>query len=498
MMRSMFSGVSGLRVHQTKMDVIANNISNVNTTGFKSSRVTFNEVFSQTLAGGSAPNNTTLRGGTNPMQIGLGASVASIDKIMTTGAMQRTDNPYDVMITGGGFFIVGDVSGTYFTRAGALNKDVDGNIVTASGMKVMGWDVEPDTENIGEYRVVRDKVKPLTITGDKQYSVPQATGNIAFSGNLNADTNKVHTGTISFYDSVGNRYTSNYEMRYVEPNKTDPTPAGYWTFALVKDVKGNDAYLDGDPKKGINLEVGTKWIPPVLDQNGVVTTPGKWETEGLTAKVEFTTGGLLKKVSTATGGLFEANVDGTGIGINLDAINKKVAAGEVPGVVPTSQFGSLTSFAAGPLAGISINFTDVTQFGSEQANAKADKYDGNAPGTLSGFQIGADGKITGRYTNGLTRLLGQIPVAVFKNPAGLEKVGDSLFVATANSGEFDGIGQDVQADGGKMSAGVLEMSNVDLSQEFTEMITTQRGFQANSRIITTSDEMLSELVNLKR
>ena len=138
------------------------------------------------------------------------------------------------------------------------------------------------------------------------------------------------------------------------------------------------------------------------------------------------------------------------------------------------------------------------QFGTQGSDAITQTKDGNAPGTLNGISIGTDGTIIGRYSNGQVRALAKIPVAYFKNPAGMEKVGENLYVPTANSGEFNGTGDDITAKGGSILGGVLEMSNVDLSNEFVEMITTQRGFQANSRIISTSDEMLQELVNLKR
>jgi len=147
---------------------------------------------------------------------------------------------------------------------------------------------------------------------------------------------------------------------------------------------------------------------------------------------------------------------------------------------------------------ILIDFSKVTQFGKQVSNVTSVSKNGNAPGSLERLNIGTDGKITGGYSNGMTKLLGQIVVANFANAAGLEKVGNNMYVTTPNSGEFDGIGVEVQASGGNIRSGVLEMSNVDLSSEFTELITTQRGFQANSRIITTSDDMLAELVNLKR
>ncbi|MDR3240129.1 MAG: flagellar hook-basal body complex protein, partial [Clostridiales bacterium] len=204
MMRSMFSGVSGLRIHQTKMDVIANNISNVNTVGYKSSRVTFNEVFSQAISGASAPNPALNRGGTNPRQIGLGATLSSIDKLMTNGAAQRTDNPLDLMIQGDGFFIVGDGSGVYFTRDGSFAEDKDGNF-SLNGLKLMGWDAVKSAAD-KDYVIEKIAAKPIMITGTKQEMGAVPTTQIDFNGNFNPNTDPVIQRTISFYDTVGNKY----------------------------------------------------------------------------------------------------------------------------------------------------------------------------------------------------------------------------------------------------------------------------------------------------
>ncbi len=440
MMRSMFSAVSGLRVHQTKMDVIANNIANVNTVGFKASRVTFAEVFSQTISGASAANDATGRGGVNPRQIGLGATVASIDLMITQGAAQRTDNPFDLMISGDGFFIVGDNSGTYFTRAGAMNLDKAGNLVNASGLHVRGWEAIEDSNNPGEQVIQKGKVSDIVIGGDKQYITPTTTKNFAFAGNLNPTTDPVTQRTISFFDSIGTRYVVDVTFEFDETN-------GGWNYTL-----GTDAYPDNDRENPVALTIDQPTGTIVFNDQGLPIMP-------------------IDSV--------DPNKISTVIKFQLPA-----------GLQPEATLGDNGA--------ILVDFSDVTQFRNDTTTIKGDSLDGNPPGTLSGVAIGSDGKVVGRYSNGETKVLAQIAVARFKNPAGLQKVGNNLFVATANSGDFDGIGQEVQAGGGEMQGGVLEMSNVDLSAEFTEMITTQRGFQANSRVITTSDDMLQELVNLKR
>lgn len=433
MMRSLFSGVSGLKVHQTKMDVIANNISNVNTVGFKRSSVTFSDVFNQTLSGATAANDDTGRGGTNAKQIGLGSTVAGISTIMTTGATQRTDNENDIMINGDGFFIVSDSTGYKFTRAGAFEVDEDGNLVDSNGLKVCGWNAEEDTDNPGHQKIVQANVSGLNIyEGEKSYVSPETTTSVAFEGNLNADTNPEKECGIQIYDSLGNVYKINGKFTYDKTAKN-------WAFSM-----SNQVIVNGDTANPITLD-------------GL---------DSVTHTVEFDENGLPTDSSLT--------LDLTGLALPTDAAINATFADK-----------------------ITIDFSGLTQFNAK-ADATAVTKDGYSAGSLSGFSIGQDGIITGSYTNGRTKILGQIAVAQFKNPAGLEKVGSNLYATTVNSGEFDGVGSDVTADGGNFISGSLEMSNVDLSTEFTEMITTQRGFQSNSRIITTSDEMLQELVNLKR
>lgn len=438
MMRSMYSGVSGLRVHQTKMDVIGNNISNVNTTGFKSSRTLFNEVFSQNLQGASGP--TPNLGGRNPMQIGLGANVNTIDINMNEGASQRTDIVTDLKIEGNGFFIVRNAEGTKFTRAGAFRVDVAGNLVNPAGMYVMGWKPDPDRPN----EIQKAEVTPLKImSAENMYSSPVGTTKGMISGNINQNDSQVQSTalgapvTMNFYDSQGYPYTAQFRV------KKDPgNPAAYQlTLEKVTDQNGKDITTTTNPNMAI-------------DPNPVALT-----------------------------------FDAAGNIANPTAAKFKIAAAE-------------TDFKS-KISDIEIDFSQITQFSGnttiEGVRGDKDKVGaGNAAGKMTSYQIGGDGRIMAKYSNGDSKLLGQIAVADFDNPAGLQKEGENLFGTTMNSGEFNGIGKDVTSIGSKINSGVLEMSNVDLSLEFTEMITTQRGFQANSRVITTSDEILQELVNLKR
>ena len=442
MMRSLYSGVSGLTVHQTKMDVIGNNIANVNTVGFKSSRATFSEVFSQTVSSATGPGENS--GGTNPMQIGLGASLGSIDVNMTEGAAQRTDNPLDLKIEGDGFFVVSDTTGNKFTRAGAFGIDEVGNLVTSDGMWVMGWPVD-DTTGQPE----KATVEPIAIlSGENLYSDPVATSYVTMSGNINQNDDALGgTGipfTAQFYDSLGYSYTAEFAITGGTPGGTAPNEYYEFTIGLaansITDSEGNSAGLLNDPvSRNIRFDI---------NDGKIVGSPDP-------ATNSFLLTGLATDFST-------------------------FGSGDI-----TFEFDDLTMFSGNSTVEAVAGDSDGLRAGSEA-------------GSISGYEVAGDGQVIGRYTNGDTKVLGQIVIANFSNPAGLQKVGDNLFEATVNSGSFDGIGEDITSGGGSFNAGVLEMSNVDLSREFTEMITTQRGFQANSRIITSSDEMLQELVNLKR
>jgi len=464
----MFSGVSGLRTHQTKMDVIAHNISNVNTVGFKSSRVTFNDVFSQTVQGASRANEATGRGGTNPMQIGLGVNVASIDRNMNTGAAQRTDRGLDLMLNGDGFFIVGDATGTFFTRAGNFEVDESGWL-HMNGMRVMGWDRIPDPNAPGGWGIQRDLVQPIFLGGDKEQAPPSASTQIRVEGNLNqaaiVASGGSHTASKSFFDSLGNRWVKDVTFTYVG-NTTYAGPpaiaAAEWEVTF-----GDVAYLNG--QRGANS------VRLNLDPQAPI-------------EVLFDTNG---RIIAGGGDLADGAVT-----INMDLGPGPVVSGPVLAAPPYGTPVAFPPFTIG-LGGtgdFTFDFQFLNQFGSTTTSAGFDTRDGNAPGILEGISVGSDGIITGRYSNGEMAILGQIPIARFRNPAGLESAGGNLFVTSPNSGEFNGTGEIT----GNMMGGVLEMSNVDLSSEFTEMITTQRGFQASSRLISTSDEMLQELVNLRR
>lgn len=485
MMRSLFSGVSGLKVHQTKMDVIGNNISNVNTVGFKSSSVTFSDVFYQTTQSASGPNATTGMAGRNAMQIGLGANVASItSSITTTGASQRTDNPFDVMIDGDSFFIVNSGGSNYFTKAGSFNVDAQGTLCTAFGASVMGWQVDEEDPT----KTVSKPVSPLQIMSPENlYANPEGTTAVYISGNIDSKDTQLTSSTgkiinVSFYDKRGHSYTADLKVTQSE----DGTNLYNVAVTNIKDEDGQSIFAN-------------KIVDP---DTGDVT----YEPSSITS---FNFGGIDYQADVAEDGTITIDTQDAPVLTFNGATGAFVSIGD--GAEPGKSIKFTINADAGgdtesnPFETIDIDFSSITMFsnsGSSSLEATKGSLDGigagKKKGNMTGVGIDASGKIYGRYDNGDSRLLGQIAVASFANPAGLEAVGNSMFAATQNSGDFDGIGQDPTLGGGSLSTGVLEMSNVDLAQQFTDMITTQRGYQANSRIITTSDTLLEELINLKR
>ena len=442
MMRSLFSGVAGLRTHQTKMDVIGNNIANVNTTAYKSQSITFADLMYQTAQSASSPNPITGTGGTNARQVGLGVKSGAINtSITSSGSNQTTNNPFDCRITGNEFFIVNDGTQNFFTRDGSFFVDAAGNLcMTSIGYNVMGWGVDETTGNVKP-----DVVKPLRVMSATFMTYPaEATTKGNLSGIVDKNDTDFAKGasgkTISLgvYDSLGYYYTVKFNM--------------------TKDAGDEHLY---------NLRVDE-----VLDSNGK-------KVEGLDATIGG--GSVALQYSDSTGKFI--GVDGSS----------------------TTTTADLTFTGSASLSKITVDFSATTNEnnnGTSTVSADNGDYEGlgtgRRVGNMSGLNIQQDGKIYATYDNGQSRLLGQIAVASFANAAGLSKAGDNLYQTTQNSGTFDGVGINISTNGDYITTGVLEMSNVDLSQEFTEMITTQRGFQANSRIITVSDTLLEELVNLKR
>ena len=450
MMMSMFSSVSGLKAHQTRMDVIGNNIANVNTVGFKGSRTTFQEIFSQTISGSSAPDTATGRGGTNPMQIGLGMNVDSIDVQMTRGSVQRTESPTDLSIEGEGFFIIrnGD-SGVYnFTRAGNFTIDKLGNLVTASGQNVYGWMKYENTDE-GAVFDTQEALLPLNLysddfIGNKKIMAAKATESATMAGNLDA-TNEIIAQNGGIVDGV-----PIHNSEAVAPQFTTPV--------TVYDALGNEYTANVNFWKTVATGGVTTWNYQISSTDNVTLSDNY-------GTLEFTSTGKIESTTDSPTSVAVLFTPGDDVG---------AAEFEV-----TFDFNKLSMYA-------------------DDSSVKPSIVDGYPPGTLVTFSVGNDGILTGSYDNGRQMALGLVALATFDNPAGLQKVGSNQFIATTNSGDFR-VGQKPgTGDAGSLIPGTLEMSNVDLANQFTEMIITQRGFQANSRVMTTSDEILQELANMKR
>ena len=475
MMRSLFSGVAGLRTHQTRMDVIGNNIANVNTTAYKSQSMTFSDLMYQTTQAASGANATTGVGGVNPRQIGLGAKTGAIKTAITSqGSAQTTNDPFDIMLTGQSFFVVSNGQDNFFTRDGSFYVDGMGNLVmTSNGYNVMGWEPDATDPTI----IKKDVVTPLRVMQEKYMTYPpEATTEAQITGIVDSlDTNVTSSDgrvvNLEFYDNKGYKYTARFTLHDADTTKDD----GMFYMELEDILDSNG--------KSVTDSAGNKIVDSVklTDTAGTDASAPTGVTRGSYIQYNVDNGSFIN-VGKASGDTAAQ----TSIVLNFSSMT---AAAEFPNFKNITIDFSSTS---------NVNNNKTTTFEAVRGDAKSGNGAGRKTGEMSGINIQKDGKIYASYDNGQSRLLGQIAVANFANPSGLAKEGDNLYSATMNSGEFNGIGDDITEDGGYMNTGVLEMSNVDLSAEFTEMITTQRGFQANSRIITVSDTLLEELTNLKR
>lgn len=568
MMRSLYSGVAGLKTHQTRMDVIGNNIANVNTTAYKSSSMTFSELMSQTTQKASGANATTGVGGTNAKQIGLGVKAGAINTAITTqGSAQSTGNPFDIMITGDNFFVVSNGSENFFTRDGSFYVDGAGNLaMTSTGYNVMGWGVDKTTGNIKQ-----DTVTALRIMSAANMTYPpEATTKANISGILDQNDKDVtsangKTVNLNFFDARGYSYTAKFTFKQSGGDKTNE-----YSMELNKildstgkeiDISklkfGNRSQQKMETKVTLNTDA-YKWdgkvlktkdgttevanLADIFNQDGSLITPqddaaAQKQQKALDAIAkaygyEGSTDEFLNLYITSTankdkqltiqdllGNMMAGKTtdvlpadgsaitmegryfEGTTVVFNKDTGKLESVGGSTTNLNVNAAFSAL----GGNFSDVTIDLSECTNYdnkGTSTIGATSGDLDGLGTGRRLGDMIGVsiqkDGMIYASYDNGMTKLLGQIATAAFANASGLEKEGDNLYSATLNSGEFDGIGVDITAGGGYMSTGQLEMSNVDLSSEFTEMITTQRGFQANSRIITVSDTLLEELTNLKR
>lgn len=425
MLQALLAGVASIKAQQTRMNVIGNNLANINTTAFKGSRVTFQDMLSQTIRGATKPG--TNLGGINPVQFGLGVLVSGTDLNNEQGSLSATNRPTDMAIQGAGYFLVSNGDRMAYTRDGAFDLDARGNLVhRATGERVLGW----QADNFGNINnnIGLDKSSTLTIPLGSLNAV-QATTQASFAGNLNGDAAITDSWTASLrvYDTLGGAH----EITIRFYNHESP------------------------PMSGGPTGAESSW---------------RWEAfEGTTPIGDYTSSGNAPLFFDANGVMLN--------GSTLHSITLPASAG-------AAAFD------------IDLNFGSISQLKTETQVAASDQ-NGFPPGSLQGFSVGSDGTIMGFFTNGLTRALGQIGVAIFPNPGGMERIGNNLWRNTDNTG-IPVIGTARSGGRGGVSSGFLEQSNVDIGAEFTDLIVTQRGFQANTRVVTVVDELLQDLINIKR
>jgi flagellar hook protein FlgE len=552
----MFSGVSGMRNFQYELDVIGNNISNVNTVGFKGSRVTFQTALLQTLKAARAPQNNV--GGTNPIQIGLGSQLATVDKVMTQGSFQNTGRKLDLAIQGDGFFVLSDGQGYYYTRAGALDVDMNGTLIHSStGMKVQGWIAiqDPTTgqryidtnQPIGDIVISAGMTMPANATtlARMQGNLNSTSGIMPFAMTVTDDNGQQHTVRFVFsktnddfarqngpftenqsytwraYDENNNLLGESYIVvnrfgRVVDSGLSEVVVAPGASISIPS--SGELRFYESDsPSNFVTAKFESPRYVTAVEVYDTLGNPyslyiefirlgqfqgmrNAWIWRVYTASGEPITyidanGQTSYNTTPYVGGVVDFNESGRlstlyGITWDEDTQTFQVSDSELR----TIQFDA-THMGDGTVT-INLDLTALTQFAG--ANSAAFTYqNGNALGTLQSFAINEAGQIIGTFSNGLTDLLGQVALAVFNNPAGLTEIGNSLYVPSANSGLAQ-IGAAGTGGRGTLIPGALEMSNVDLAEEFTKMIIAQRGFQANARVITTADTILGELVALRR
>lgn len=515
MLRSMLSAASAIRNHQIYMDVVANNISNINTTAFKSARVTFQELLSQVLSAGSAPQANL--GGVNPIQIGLGMTLGGIDSIFGQGALQATGRLNDLAIQGAGFFVFQGATQQLYSRDGSLDLGLDGSLLNpATGLRVLGWNA-----NANGVIDTTGPLQPIMIPLN-QGLVAKATQNVSLGGNLDARLpSGVVSGAVTVADTV-----DGFGVDYVAVGQTELATGDYYveidsgagTFRLV-DSAGNPVPIAGSPtgdwqsipgagtfdtERGLTIEFGAG---PYVDGTFAAGTAAHvhYDAKNVTTNIQ---------IYDSLGALHSVTITFNKIGVNTwtwqVSENDATITALTPATPTTITFTSTGQYAAtNPAATIGLTFNngataqtinlDLEQLSqlADESELSAAVQDGFAPGQLVGFSVSSNGEVTGTYANGMRQVVAQLALATFVNPGGLLRVGENMFAPSSNSGAAT-IGTAGSGGRGVIQSGFLEMANVDLAQQFTSMIMAERGFQANSRVITASDQMLQDLVNLVR
>ncbi|MDM7461591.1 MAG: flagellar hook protein FlgE [bacterium] len=424
MWQAMLSGVASLKAHQTKMNVIGNNIANINTTGFKSSRVHFQDLMAQTFRAASRPSEVL--GGVNPIQVGLGVKVGAIDVHTLQGALEMTGRNTDLAIQGNGYFMLTNGRDIHYSRDGAFGLDSSGFLVhRGTGWKVLGWMADPG--GLIDTNLPINAQSVLQFPVGSQAAVSQTTV-VRYTGNLNANAlpSQTYAATVRVYDALGGSHdiTITFTNRQMPAAGTPPPGAvSSWEWSAVEG----------------SLPVG-----------------------------DFSTGGNTRLYFNSQGEL---------VGSTTQQIT----------ITPTNGAQPFT---------VNLDLSQITSLAAESI-VQPVYQDGFPPGTLQEFTIGVDGTIQGVFSNGLSRPMGRIALSLFSNPAGLFRLGNNMWRMTDNSG-LPQVGAPTTGGLGEINSGYLEQSNVDLGGEFADMIVTQRGFQANTRIVSVVDEMLADVVNMKR
>jgi flagellar hook protein FlgE len=535
MMVALGSAVSGLKSEQTALDVIANNIANVNTTAYKSQTVSFSDVLSQTISSATASTATT--GGTNAQQIGLGVQVASTDTDMTVGSTSATSNSTDVALTGAGYFIVSTgTDGEYeFSRAGNMTVDDSGNL-NINGYDVCGWETSYTLDADGNKVFnTNSTVEPINLySGSNQLMAAESTTSAALTGSLDS-TSEVVTGatlqdigstaittwdattSMDVVDAQGN--TTEVTLNWKKCAADGSTTSWYW------EASGTGATIS--PSSGyVAFDAEGKMVTSVTPMTATLATTSAsgYSDANISVSTGLTAGSYTVTVadSTTTTGQYDitlADADG-----NTTTTTSKdgsatftTSSGTVTLAAPTtiatgaSTFtvanGSTLAFDSTPVitvksttantdaVSVEMDFSKITTTSSTTATLSADA-DGYASGTLSSYSISSDGIITGTYSNGQTQAIAQIALAVFDNPSGLTKTGDNLYTVSSSSGDYKTVVAGTNGTG-TMTSYALELSNVDLSAQFSAMMIAQRAYQANTKVVSTADDMLQALMAMK-
>jgi len=574
-MRALYSGVTGLEGTQTEMDVIGNNIANSNTVGFKSSQVTFSTALSQVLSSARSPQGNL--GGVNPVEVGLGTQIASIDQLMTQGSLQNTGSPTDLAIQGNGFFVVNNGSGNYYTRAGNFSLDQNGTLVqSGTGYDVMGWEATNSSSGQG-YVNTNLPIGKIQISSNATMNA-NATSSMTLGGNINSASG-IQPVTITETDNNGNQYTIQFTFspQTSSFNPFSPSNKYEWTAKIINASSGStgatatgtitldqNGNVTNDSANNLYISNSNETLSLTTNSAATNVVSGSAVTLPTAGPISFAQADNTANTVTASytspiyttstqiydslGNPYTVYLDftnlGTVSGSSMNTIGSQTAwawdarlANGTPVTLTTSSgsatgnsFGVVEFNSSGKMIGnfalekntippsltasnapeglsftpsdgaaqvnAQIDFTGLTDLAGS-SSATVSNQNGNAAGTLQSFAINQTGQIVGTFSNGLTNTLGQVALANFNNPSGLSAVGNSLFSQSANSGTPQ-IGTAGTGGLGTFVPGALEESNVDLAQEFSNMIVAENSFDANSRVITTADAMMAQLINMKQ